>query len=216
MRGKVSGWQYVEELAERQGVADPRGLREQLQTEALTLPRRNYVHRSGPIRYQDYLYAILRIVQPRVVVETGVRLGVSTYFILHALQANGSGKLVSCDPVHPSQRHAEATLTKHLGVKLPFDRWTFLPERSISALDKIGGPWDVFVHDSDHGYDNMSFELNAAWSQLRGGGLLVCDDYRGHPKEHKAFEAFTDQHHLVFWPVSTAAVVERAKTNGVV
>ena len=33
-----------------------------------------------------------------------------------------------------------------------------------------------FLHDSDHTYENMSFELSKAWKYLQSGGVLVCDN----------------------------------------
>lgn len=38
------------------------------------------------------------------------------------------------------------------------------------------GPIDVFLHDSDHCYQHMMFELSLAWHYLRPGGWLVCDN----------------------------------------
>ena len=56
-------------------------------------------HSLGAIGYTEgvYLYALLRTVQPEVVVETGVANGFSTAFSLLALQANGAGHLHSID-----------------------------------------------------------------------------------------------------------------------
>ncbi len=35
---------------------------------------------------------------------------------------------------------------------------------------------DVFLHDSDHSYEHMMFEMSLAWSYLRPGGWLLCDN----------------------------------------
>jgi len=43
-------------------------------------------------------YAICRILKPKIVVEAGVAYGVTTTFILKALQVNGKGELHSIDP----------------------------------------------------------------------------------------------------------------------
>jgi hypothetical protein len=37
-------------------------------------------------------------------------------------------------------------------------------------------PLDVFLHDSDHCYPHMIFELSLAWLYLRSGGWLLCDN----------------------------------------
>ena len=46
---------------------------------------------------QEYLYWLVRIQKPKVVVETGVYRGISSAFILAALHDNGEGKLYSID-----------------------------------------------------------------------------------------------------------------------
>ena len=38
------------------------------------------------------------------------------------------------------------------------------------------GKIDVFIHDSLHTYDHMSWEFETAYPVLRAGGLLVADD----------------------------------------
>ena len=43
------------------------------------------------------LYLLVRKYKPKVILETGVANGISTYFILKALHLNGSGKLISID-----------------------------------------------------------------------------------------------------------------------
>jgi hypothetical protein len=43
------------------------------------------------------LYALVRLRRPASILETGVANGHSTYFLLHALRANGTGRLYSVD-----------------------------------------------------------------------------------------------------------------------
>lgn len=51
-------------------------------------------------------YVLVRAVRPAVVVETGVWRGLSSWTLLAALDANGSGELVSIDfpPLDPAQQ----------------------------------------------------------------------------------------------------------------
>ena len=42
----------------------------------------------------------------------------------------------------------------------------------LGALEQV----DVFLHDSDHSYDHMTFELEQALPRLAHGGLLLSDD----------------------------------------
>jgi len=59
------------------------------------------------------------------------------------------------------------------------ERWTVRLGTSRALL----GPWldelgtiDLFVHDSLHTYENMTWEYGAAWARLAAGGMLVSDD----------------------------------------
>lgn len=56
---------------------------------------------AGPGRlhanWREFLYVFVRHARPSVVFETGVRGGLSTSYLLAALDANGSGRLVSVD-----------------------------------------------------------------------------------------------------------------------
>ncbi|MEM3449881.1 MAG: class I SAM-dependent methyltransferase [Nitrososphaerota archaeon] len=42
-------------------------------------------------------------------------------------------------------------------------------------LQKLGSV-DLFLHDSEHSYENMMFEFKAVWPFLREGGILLADD----------------------------------------
>ena len=35
---------------------------------------------------------------------------------------------------------------------------------------------DFFIHDSEHTYENMLFELKLAWKKLKVGGIIICDN----------------------------------------
>jgi hypothetical protein len=47
-------------------------------------------------------YALIKLLKPEVVVETGVGAGVSSWIILQAMQENGTGRLVSIDLPTPN------------------------------------------------------------------------------------------------------------------
>ncbi len=38
------------------------------------------------------------------------------------------------------------------------------------------GPVDVFIHDSEHSYDNQLFEFREGFAALAPGGLLIATD----------------------------------------
>lgn len=168
----------------------------------------------GPISYQGYLYAIVRAEEPSVVVETGVRSGVSTALILAAMGRNKIGTLHSCDPCHQNIEHAIKAIDAATGMgnKVPWARWDFQSTTSRVALPKMPQDIDMFIHDSDHSEANMVFELEAAWGMLLSEGLLICDDWKtcqGAPAKHKAFEKFVADKGVEFHRIGTAAVVRK-------
>ena len=122
-------------------------------------------------------YLLCRLIEPSVVVETGVAYGVSSAFILKALEANGRGTLYSVD-LPPLRREAE----RFWGVAVPEelrDRWRLHRGASARVLPRLlreTGPADLFVHDSLHTHQNMCREFETAWPYLRTGGALLADD----------------------------------------
>jgi predicted O-methyltransferase YrrM len=140
------------------------------------------------------LYRLLRGLRPRVAVETGVCNGVSTAFVLLALDDNGEGELHSIDlPEVAGEEYEEGTFWdgkggavippgKEPGWMVPPElqgRWNLVLGRSQDVLPLVlahVGEIDFFMHDSEHSYECMSFEFTAAWDALRKGGVLVADD----------------------------------------
>lgn len=121
------------------------------------------------------IYAFCRLIKPEIVVETGVAAGVSSSYFLEALNRNLRGLLYSIDFPHPSNKLPTGWLVPD---RLR-DRWRLVlgksSERLPSMLKQLGKV-DIFMHDSDHSYENMMFEFRTAWSYIRNGGLLVSDD----------------------------------------
>ena len=122
-------------------------------------------------------YLMCRLLEPAVVVETGVAYGVSSAFILRALEENGRGVLHSVD-LPPLRRGYERYWGMAVDGALE-DRWVL--HRGASARVMPGlleelETVDLFVHDSLHTYRNMRREFEAVWSSLRAGGALLADD----------------------------------------
>jgi hypothetical protein len=140
------------------------------------------------------LYKLLRDLRPQVAVETGVCNGVSTAFLLLALEDNGEGELHSVDlPEVAGEEYEQGTFWdgkggavippgKEPGWMVPpalRDRWHLVLGRSQDELPPLLqrlGAIDFFMHDSEHSYECMSFEFRTAWEALREGGVLVADD----------------------------------------
>ena len=122
-------------------------------------------------------YLMCRLLEPAVVVETGVAYGVSSAFVLRALEENGSGVLHSVD-LPPLRREYERYWGMAVNEKLE-ERWALHRGASVRVLPGLleeVETVDLFVHDSLHTCRNMRREFEALWPRLRVGGALVADD----------------------------------------
>ena len=123
------------------------------------------------------VYEVARAARPDTIVETGVATGVTSAHLLAALEDNGHGVLHSVD-LPPSDMVAAG----HVGAAIPSDlrhRWVYHLGASRRVLPKLldnvqGGL--MFVHDSDHSYQNMGWEIRTAWRAMGSGGVIICDD----------------------------------------
>lgn len=137
----------------------------------------------GPI-----LYVLCRAVKPLYVVETGVASGVSSTFILQALEDNHKGQLFSIDLPDPNVK----TRTGWLIPEQLRSRWHLIVGRTrdklVPTLDDLK-IIDMFLHDSEHSYENMIWEYRTSWLYLSHGGLLLSDDINS----NNAFSDFSNE-----------------------
>lgn len=136
---------------------------------------------QGQFRAGPELYAILRTIQPEVMVETGVGSGYSTVHALEAMRANGKGRLVSIDlpNADPNWKLAKGAATGYLVPAGLRDRWELRlgdTYQVLPALCRELRSIDVFLHDSLHSYEAMSFEFQTAFNLCHPGSLLLADD----------------------------------------
>jgi predicted O-methyltransferase YrrM len=123
-------------------------------------------------------YAAVRALKPNCVVETGVANGVSSSYLLLALQKNGRGRLHSVGLADPVFLPAG----KELGWLVPpwlRSSWQIHPGDARDILPTLFaqlGNIDVFIHDSLHTYEHMLWEFETAYPYLAPGGLLFSDD----------------------------------------
>lgn len=136
-----------------------------------------------PINYsinndsRKFLYILCRILKPKIIVETGVAYGLSSLYILRALEKNNQGKLYSIDSVfRPWQ------IKDMIGAIIPQElrnNWELIlgksNERLQEVLDQFDGI-DVFIHDSSHTYKNMLYEFSTCFEKLNENGLIISDD----------------------------------------
>ena len=143
--------------------------------------------RAGPASFKGWndgdagfvraIWILSRRLKPRTVVETGVAHGVTSRFILEALEQSGSGELFSIDrpPIEPEwQEHIGAAVDSRLR-----GRWNYIRGSSRRRLPRLVsrlGAVDLFIHDSLHSERNVRFEIDQAFAVLRPGGAIVVDD----------------------------------------
>ena len=149
--------------------------------------------RSGSVFFNEVtLYVIIRALKPKIVVETGGTPGKSTAFILRAMHNNQTGHLYTIDlpPDKIDKKQLQENESYHeflpvgavSGWVVPDylrDRHTQLIGSSREHLPGLlndVGSIDIFLHDSDHSYENMYWEFETAVASLGKSGLLLSDD----------------------------------------
>ena len=125
------------------------------------------------------IYYLVRLLKPRIAVETGVSDGMSSLMILSAMKDNHIGHLYSIDL-------PDVGMPKLYGKEPGWivdddlrEKWTITFGSSASKLPSLLKKLnniDFFLHDSEHSFKNMRFEFSLALSYLREGGVLLCDD----------------------------------------
>ena len=122
-------------------------------------------------------YAACRVLRPNTVIETGVAHGVTSAFLLQALEWNEMGTLISID-LPPLGSHGDQLVGMAIPPRLR-SRWRLhrSPSKRVlrGLLDEVG-VIDLFVHDSLHTYRNMKWEFETIWPYLREGGMVIADD----------------------------------------
>lgn len=160
-------------------------------------------------------YLVMRAVKPEKVVETGVYMGWSSALILRAMEINGRGELFSVDMPATKDRpfydpDAKGILVEHklgdeseVGALVPrrlHSHWKLMLCRSKEGLPRLLEELrrvEVFIHDSDHSYENMIWEFETALPRVRCDGYILSDnidwnfafgDFAGRHKELQSFD----------------------------
>jgi len=204
------------------GATDPRGIVRELEASGLRarLDRVEAEHRAslpgfdpGSVMPAEgaLLYGLVRALRPVTVVETGTASGVSTAYLLAALDRNGTGRLLSVDlPFEGGEAGELRPLVagtsidlydasplppgKQPGWAIPDElraRWELRlgdAREVLPALLAEVGEIDLFFHDSLHTREHMRFEFETVWPALARGGVLASDDV--FQRKHDALPAF--------------------------
>lgn len=152
----------------------------------------------------QHIYALIRSHGLRRVVETGVCNGLSSFVILSALQRNGGGHLTSIDlPEFSDETGSASQWSGKGGAVVPAGKqvgwlvdealrgqWTLVlgasRDRLPDVMSAVHGELDLFVHDSEHSFDNQLFEFRTGFAGLRAGGYLLATDIQW----SRAFDVF--------------------------
>ncbi|MCU0783484.1 MAG: class I SAM-dependent methyltransferase [Verrucomicrobia bacterium] len=156
-----------------------------------------------------FIYALVRLGKPKLIVETGVFDGVFSACFLQGLHVNATqdgveGSLISIDL--PAYEPIAASTNRMLRTNLPKGRepgwvipdylrprWQLHLGDSRELLPRIGhqaGDIDLFFHDSLHTYAHMMFEYQTVWPLLKPGALLLSHDFHW----NRAFRDFSREH----------------------
>ena len=163
--------------------------------------------------YRIFVYALVRAMRPGVFVESGILHGLTSTFILEALQRNCCGELISADlpsypdtgPANKDGCYAVLPRGKEAGWVVPESKaakWRRLKGASTKVLPPVLeqiGSIDVFLHDSEHTTETMFEELQLGWKHLRDGGVLICDN----SDMSSAFHDLVGHHRCPFVQFST-------------
>lgn len=133
------------------------------------------------------LYLLVRSHRPKTVIETGVRPGYTTAWILAALEANGAGgTLHSLGPGptgHRSQNVRDVTVGQFVPPSLRA-RWTLVlgnTEENLRTLLAEQRPVDLFLYDNGPDATRARFELHSAWAALSSRGILLAHHVDANP-----------------------------------
>jgi predicted O-methyltransferase YrrM len=169
---------------------------------------RRYIFGAPKIEEVANIYAVVRKLKPRVAVETGVCNGLTSAFILAALDRNREGRLYSIDfpEIAGEQYPAETFWDGKAGAVIPpgetsgwiipdrlRGRWQLVLGRSQDKLPPLLGDLreiDFYLHDGEHSYECMTFEFTEAYRCLRRGGVLMTDD----TDWNQSFQDFAREH----------------------
>jgi predicted O-methyltransferase YrrM len=129
---------------------------------------------TAELEVLEFLATLVTTVKPRLVVETGSFLGVSTEWIARGMERNGFGKIISCEFDPLVYARARERLTNS-----PLSK--FIELRNQSSLEMtVDGTIDFFFSDSDMPIREQ--EVKRFLPQINPNGLILMHDASSHHK----------------------------------
>jgi predicted O-methyltransferase YrrM len=134
-----------------------------------------YDSMTAELEVLEFLRTLVTTIKPRLVVETGTFMGVSTLWIAEAVRLNGFGRIVTCeyDPkVYETAKEKFAASEFNDLIDL----------RHESSLEmKVDGTIDLFFSDSD--MPVREHEVRRFLPQISPFGLILMHDASSHLKQ---------------------------------
>jgi predicted O-methyltransferase YrrM len=131
-----------------------------------------YDSMTAELEILEFLKSLVTTVKPRVVVETGTFMGISTLWIAEGLKANGFGKVVTCE--YDAVVFAKAKERIEASGLTPW-----IDYRNESSLEtKIDGSIDMLFSDSDPPLREQ--EVRRFLPQMNPHGLILMHDASSH------------------------------------
>jgi len=125
------------------------------------------------------LYSVVRAIKPKLMVETGVAGGSTSFITLSAMEKNGIGKLFSIDIDNPIWHDHSGY---EVGWMVPNElriNWKLTigdSKNELPSLLESLKEIDIFFHDSDHSYKHMTFEFKTVYPFLSSTKTTLADD----------------------------------------
>lgn len=145
------------------------------------------------------LYRMVRNFRPRRVLEIGTHVGMSTYYLAKALEANGGGEITTVDVLDVN---SEAGAWRNVGLRKPpsriveslglGDMVTFVVAPAAKFLETDTGPYDLIFLDGDHSAAAVYNEVIRSLGMLNPRGLILLHDF--FPDGARLFEKFVVIH----------------------
>lgn len=129
---------------------------------------------TAEVEVLEFLRCLMTTMKPRLVVETGTFLAVSTLYMAEGLKQNGSGKIITCEPDKDVFAKAKEKIDAS-GLK----KW--IEYRCESSLDvKVPGQIDVLFCDSLP--ELREPEVRHFLPNINPNGLILMHDASSHLK----------------------------------
>lgn len=130
---------------------------------------------TAEVEVLEFLRTVVTTTKPELIVETGTFSGISTLWMAEGLQANGRGRIITCEYDPKVYENAKERFEKS-----EFASWIEL--RNESSLEmKVDGTIDLFFSDSDMPIREQ--EVRKFLPQISPYGLILMHDASSHLKQ---------------------------------